>query len=277
MKPFLLTLVQMRVDGGKAADNLERARICLEAAARLGAKVVLLPEALDVGWTHPSSRRLAGAIPGGRSYETLREAAQRQRIYVCAGLVEKAGRKIYNAAVLIAPDGELLIHHRKLNELEIGHPYYEAGDRLQVAHTPLGTFGVMICADAFARGQVIARTLGYMGAQVILSPSAWAVPANHNHEREPYGQLWRDNYGPVARDFRLWIAGASCVGSITGGPWKGRRCIGYSLVVGPPGEPVISGSYGVNAEEFLTVEIKAVPRPTWGEGWIRRWKRKVKR
>ena len=35
------------------------------------------------------------------------------------------------------------------------------------------------------------------------------------------GNLWRDNYGPVASDFRLWIAGVSNVGPITAGPWAG--------------------------------------------------------
>jgi hypothetical protein len=72
-------------------------------------------------------------------------------------------------------------------------------------------------------------------------PSAWAVPAEHDNQKEPYGALWLENYAPVARDFRLWIAGASHVGWITGGPWHGRKCIGCSLVVGPSGEPVLRG------------------------------------
>jgi len=72
-----------------------------------------------------------------------------------------------------------------LNELEIAHDYYEQGDGLGVVETVLGTFGVMICADAFAREQVVSRTLGLMGADIILSPCAWAVPAEHDNAREP--------------------------------------------------------------------------------------------
>lgn len=56
-----------------------------------------------------------------------------------------------------------------------------------------------------------------MGAQIILSPCAWAVPPDHDNVIEPYGQLWLDNYSPVARDFKMWIAGTSNVGVITGG------------------------------------------------------------
>ena len=148
-----------------------------EAAGR-GAQVVVLPEALTLGWTHPSANSDADEIPGGFSCAKLRDAARRNSIYVCAGLIERASETVFNSAVLIDPQGEVILHHRKLNELEIGHEFYAQGDRLGVAHTPLGTFGVMICADAFARGQTVGRALGLMGADIILSPCAWAVPAD---------------------------------------------------------------------------------------------------
>jgi len=129
----------------------------------------------------------------------------------------------------------------------------------------------MICADAFARGQIVSRTLGLMGAQMILSPCAWAVPADHDNTREPYGQLWRDHYEPVARDFRLWIAGVSNVGPIRSGPWIGRKCIGCSLLVGPDGKEVLQGPYGVDAETILFAEIKLEPRRARGDGWETVW------
>ncbi|MGI8601412.1 MAG: carbon-nitrogen hydrolase family protein [Verrucomicrobiales bacterium] len=246
-----LALAQIRVVGGEPAVNLQRAECAIMAAGAGGADIALLPEALDCGWTHPSARELAGAIPGGSAYERLREAAARARIYVCAGIVERAGDVLFNAAVLFSPRSELLLHHRKIHELEIAQNLYARGDRLAVAHTALGTLGVMICADAFAPGQSLSRALGLMGASLILSPCAWAVPADHDNTVEPYGQLWRDAYGPVARDFRLWIAGASNVGSIPAGPWSGRKCIGCSLLVGPDGLPHVEGPYGEAAETLL--------------------------
>lgn len=269
---FRLAMVQMRVEGGKKRENLARAEERVAEAAHNKAQVVLLPEALTLGWTHPSACAEAEAIPNGESCHRLGECAQRHGLYICAGLVEREHDRIYNAAVLLAPTGEVLLHHRKINELEIGHEYYDLGDRLQVAVTPLGTFGLMICADGFARGQVITRSLGYMGAQVILSPCAWAVPANHDNQRQPYGQLWKDNYGPVARDFRLWIAGASNVGSLTAGPWVGRKCIGCSLLVGPDGQPALMGPYGEDADVILYAQVTPVDRPTQGDGWARQWR-----
>ena len=235
------------------------------------AQIVLLPEALNLGWTHPSADTEADAIPGGESCERLRTAARAQGIHVCAGLVERDGAMVFNSAVLLGPRGEILLVHRKLNELEIGHKYYAQGDQLRIVHTPLGAIGVMICTDAFARGQVISRALASMGADLILSPSAWAVPADHDNRREPYGQLWLDSYGPVAHDFRLWIAGVSNVGPMTAGPWQGRQCIGCSLLVGPDGHRVLIGPYGVRAEALLCAEIELLPRPAHGDGWERLW------
>jgi predicted amidohydrolase len=269
---FKLALVQMRVDGGAKAANLARAEAAINRARAKGAQVVLLPETLNVGWTHRAATTEADEIPAGESCRRLCAAAKTHGLYVCAGLAERSGNTIFNSAVLIDPRGEILLHHRKLNELDFAHGLYAQGDRLGVAATPFGTFGLMICADAFARGQVITRTLGLMGADVILSPCAWATPAEHDNAREPYGQLWLDNYGPVARDFRLWIAGCSNVGWINDGPWQGRKCIGCSLVVGPSGEPVLRGPYGVEAETILLLDVHPEPRPACGNAWETKWK-----
>jgi predicted amidohydrolase len=266
-----LALAQMLVEGGRKEANLGRAIARIGEAAASGAQVVVLPEAMTLGWTHSTSERDADEIPDGESCLRLREAARANRIYVCAGLVERAGAFIFNSAALIGPDGGLLLHHRKLNELEIAHKVYAPGDRLAVVSTPLGTVGVMICADAFARGQVASRALGLMGADILLSPCAWAVPADHDNAKEPYGQLWLDNYCPVARDFRLWIAGVSNVGWLDDGPWKGHKCIGCSLVIGPDGRKVLMGPYGADAEALLYTDICPEPRPARGDGWGRLW------
>lgn len=261
VREIRLAMAQMYVTPGAPAANLERAKSMIELAAQEGAHIVVLPEAMDLGWTHPSARTLAGPLPGGETCERLRDWARCHRLHVCSGLVERAGDQVYNAAVLISPHGEVLLHHRKINELDIAHDCYALGDRLGVAHTALGVIGLMICADGFAKGQVLSRALAWMGAEIILSPSAWAVPADHDNVSQPYGQLWRDNYGPVAREFGLWIAGVSNVGPITAGPWAGRNCIGCSMLVGPDGEVALLGPYGKQAEALLSHTLQVFPRP----------------
>ena len=252
-----LVLAQIRVDPGEVAANLDRAESAIGTAAAGGAEVVLLPEALDVGWAHPDAPLLALPVPGGTTCARLAAAASRHRVWVAAGLTERCGPSTHNAAVLISPRDGVVGLHRKIHELDHARAVYATGDRLGVVETPFGRVGLMICADAFAPGEVVSRTLGRMGAELILSPCAWAVPAATDPVREPYGGLWRGCYGPVAREHRLTIAGCSNVGPVTAGAWAGRQCIGNSLVVGPDGEVLAVGPYGADAEALLEV---AVPR-----------------
>ncbi|MCA9133223.1 MAG: carbon-nitrogen hydrolase family protein [Planctomycetales bacterium] len=266
---FKLAMVQMYVEPGDLAKNLAHAEELIHEAAVNEADVVLLPEVMDLGWTHPSAKKFAEPIPDGRTCKRLCESAKENNVYVCAGIVERDGDAIYNSAVIIDNTGKVLIKHRKLNELSIGHDVYDQGDRLGVCHTPLGTFGLMICADAFARDHVLSRSLCYMGADVILSPASWAVPPDHDNETDPYGDAWRGFYMPVAREFSVWIAAASNVGPITAGPWEKWNTIGCSLLIGPDGKEMLNGPYGAKAEKILYHTIKPTPRPARGTNWTK--------
>jgi predicted amidohydrolase len=260
---YRVGLGQILVEGGRPDANLDRAVGVVAEAAGRGCRLVVLPECLDLGWADPSACDLARPIPGPSSARLARAAAQ-HRVYVAAGLVERAGNRLYNAAVLIDPGGNLRLLHRKINELDIALDLYSIGDRLGVAETELGTIGLTICADNFGSSLAIGHVLARMGAQLILSPSAWAVDVEHDDAREPYGQLWIDSYSELASLFDLTIIGVSNVGWITGGPWAGRKVIGSSLAVGPGGAILARGPYGERAEALVVVEIE--PRPPIGRG-----------
>ena len=250
----------MHIAPGERARNLQRATEFIEKAAGRNARLVILPEALPFGWMDPSALGQADHIPGGETCQTLARAAEATGLYVCSGVIERHEDKLFNSAVLIAPTGEVILHHRKINELKIAHDLYALGDRLEVADTELGRIGLMICADAFAPGQAISRLLALMGAQLIVSPCAWAVPPDFDSSVTPYGQLWIDNYGPVCRAFGVWIAGCSNVGPIQSGPWTGHKCIGASMVVGPDGRVRAHGPFGEDSEDLIFIEVD-VPNP----------------
>jgi len=156
---FRMALIQMSVVGGDKSRNLARAERMIAEAAGRGSRLVLLPEVMDLGWTHPSSVTGAECIPGGEPCRRLSQAASSCGVYVCAGLTERCGDRVFNSAVIIGKNGDVLCTHRKLNELDIGHPYYAQGDRLNVVRTELGTLGLMICADGFAKDRVLSRTI----------------------------------------------------------------------------------------------------------------------
>ena len=240
---YKLGLAQIEVVGGDRNTNLLKAKeAVLELAAR-GCRLILLPEAMNLGWTHPSCHREAESIPDGPTCQLLRELAETHQLYLCAGLVERDDHKNYNAAVIIAPSGKVILRHRKIMELSIAHDCYECGTSLGVVDTTLGRLGLMICADGFAKKLALSHSLALMGADVILSPSAWAVSPDFDHAETPYGQLWLDSYSPVCKEHGIIIAGCSNVGEITSGPWKDHRCIGHSLVMGADGAPILTGPY----------------------------------
>jgi predicted amidohydrolase len=234
--------------------NLARAQERIGEAAARGCDIVVLPECLDLGWTHGSARSLAQPIPGPHS-ELLAGAAQQHAIHIVAGLVEREGDRLYNAAVLIDPCGRIVLHHRKINELDIAAGLYDRGQRLAVARTKMGIIGVNICADNFRESLWIGHALGRLGARLLLSPCAWAVDADHDNARAPYGDFWRQPYRKLATTHGMTVVGVSNVGPITDGPWAGRRCIGCSLAVGPNGRDIAQGPYGDNADALIVIDV----------------------
>ena len=248
-------MAQMLVVGAQPADNLERAKVFIRDAVAKGCRLVVLPECMDLGWTDPSARHLAQPIPGPHSHR-LAQAASQHGVFIVAGLVERADNLLYNAAVLIDPRGQILLVHRKINELDIAHDLYSIGDRLAVARTEIGTLGISICADNFPNSLAIGHVLARMGAQLLLSPSAWAVDADHDNVAAPYGERWQRAYSDLGRLYDLPVIGVSSVGWLTDGPWKGRKAIGCSLATNNRGETLAKGPYGESAEALIVVDVE---------------------
>ena len=234
-------------------------------ASKKGCDIVVLPECMDFGWTNPDVKNIAEPLPG-KLTDIFSSYAKENKIVVCVGLTEKYydkfGDKIYNTAVLFSENGELLMKHRKISVLKIAQHIYSIGDRLMVAELEKNgkkyKVGVNICADNSYSSTILGNSLARMGAKVILSPSAWAVKADYNENEVHYGQMWRDTYMRLSQLYDISVIGVSNVGLIKNGPWKGMICIGCSLAVGPGGEILVEGSYGVDAQELLVVEVDII-------------------
>src|SRR5436190_8709393 len=135
-RAFNLAVVQMYVEPGAKSRNLDHACALISRAASSGAEIILLPEALTTGWTDPSTASTADEIPNGESCTILSDAARSHGVHLCAGIVERHDQNLFNTAVVIDPDGNVILRHRKIYELEIAHGIYALGDRLSVVETP---------------------------------------------------------------------------------------------------------------------------------------------
>ncbi|WP_291377715.1 carbon-nitrogen hydrolase family protein [Demequina sp.] len=252
-------MAQMLVIPGALEDNLSRAVAMIHAAADAHCEIVVLPECLDVGWTSPTAGELAQPIPGTAS-DRLCEAAASAGVVVVAGLTERAGKRLFNAAILVGPDGEILAKHRKIHEMDFAREIYDAGTSLHVVSTEHGVIGMNICADNAYSSLAFGRALAAMGADILLSPCAWAVPADFDNTVRPYGDEWVTAYGALARETGMPVVGVSNVGPVVGGEWDGWRCIGASLAVGADGEVVVQAPFSDREQELVVVEM-AVGRP----------------
>jgi predicted amidohydrolase len=96
--------------------------------------------------------------------------AKRHNLYLVLGLVERDGRLLYNAAVLIGPDGRLVGKYRKvcLPQDEVAGGLAPGRD-YPVFDTRFGKVGLMVCYDGFFPEP--ASELAKRGAEVI----AWPV------------------------------------------------------------------------------------------------------
>ncbi len=253
---------QLLVEGGEPKRNLDRAEKMIEEAAQKGCQIVLLPETLDLGWTHPSALSEAQTIPGTYS-DRLSAAAKRHRIYVCAGLTEKLGDAVYNAAVFIDSEGKLLLKYHKINELGVGHEFYAIGQSLAAVDTPFGKIGVNICADNYMDGLVIGHTLARMGTQIILSPSSWTVDYSIDETQDPYKEKWIKPYGILATLYNMAIIGTTSVGYLVGGPYVGKKMVGCSLAMDKNGI-IAQGSFNEFAGELVVVKVNVPERAEKG-------------
>jgi len=249
---------QLLVEGGEPDRNLKRAGKMLEEAAEKSCRLVLLPECLDFAWTHPSAKTEAQPIPGPYS-DILCKLAKTYNLYLCAGLTERSEDKVYNTAIFISPEGNILLKYRKINVLTVAQDIYSIGQTLSVVKTPFGVVGVNICSDNYIDSLDIGHTLARMGAQIILSPSSWTVDYSIVEGDILYGKKWLKPYQTLAVAHDLIVVSATAVGVIVGGVYEGKKMVGCSLAVNKDGI-VAEGKYNEFTGQLVITDI-TIPQP----------------
>lgn len=253
-----LAMGQLLLEGGEPDRNLVRAEKMIQRAKEQGADLIILPEAIDFVWTHPSAFDEALPIPGKYS-DLLCQWAKTFGIYICVGLTERhSSNKLFNTAILIDDKGTILTKYHKINLIEVEQPFYEVGNVLSVIDSPWGKIGINICADNYRGSVHIAKTLCAMGAQIILSPSSWTVDHSINEVNDPYEDKWIAPLSYIADMYNVLVISTTSVGYIVGGPYEGKKMIGCSLAVDRSGI-IKQGPFNEFAGELIILET-VVPK-----------------
>jgi predicted amidohydrolase len=232
-------VAQIEPEIGEREHNLETCLARFDAAAAAGAQLLVLPECVIPGYMFDSAAEampFAEEIPGP-STEALAAACSRLGAHVVCGLLEREGDNLYNAAVLVGPDG-LIGSYRKTHLPFLGVDRFAVpGDELSVYDTPLGRIGLEICYDL--RFPEVTRTLALAGADIVAHPTAFPVAARIQTELITLAR---------AAENRIYLLTANRCG-------KERRAefCGWSQIVDPFGVRLVEA--GATEEALLVAEV----------------------
>ncbi len=122
-RPVKLATVHLQPQGGTPQANREAFVDVITQAAKAGAQLIVLPETLPYYGTGLTPLESAETVPGP-STEFFGALSKKLGIHIVATCFEKDGHQLYNTAMLLGPEGQLVGRYRKVciprSEIEAG-------------------------------------------------------------------------------------------------------------------------------------------------------------
>lgn len=230
-----------------AAYNLRHIEDALARAVRAGVQLAVFPECAVSGYLYNSldeALAIAEPIPGPASEQIARATAE-FGVYAVVGMLERAGGRCYNSAVLSGPGGIEAVY-RKTHTLCLGVDRFTTpGDiPYQVHSLPFGRIGILICYDL--RFPEPARALALLGAQAIALPTNW--PTSSTIQPDVFTRS-------RAAENRVFILAANRCGVE-----RGSHFLGRSQVVSPDGDVIDEAPLSTPAMLIQDVDLTDADR-----------------
>lgn len=232
--------VQMDVTIADVAANVDAMTAHLAETARHGASLTIFPECSATGYCFESideAREYAQPVTGPIS-EKMTAACRQHGAFAVFGMLEQDGDRIFNAAVLVGPEG-VVGSYRKVHLPFLGVDMYTSfGDRpFAVQSAGPVRVGMSICYDAAFPEAM--RCLALAGADLIALPTNWPPGAECTA---------MNTIATRAMENSVYFAAVNRVGVE-----RGFKFIGLSSICAPNGD-VLAASTGLE-EEILYAEI----------------------
>jgi len=233
-----VTSIQMQIKDGRKEENLEAALDLLDQAPQ--SDLILLPELWPCGYFSFHRYQDDSEPIDGPTVSALRERAEAMGIHILMGsLVLRENNHLFNAAVLLGPDGGIMAQYRKIHLF--GYQSEErkllrAGEAPVVADLPWGKAGITTCYDL--RFPELYRRMVDQGASIFLVPSAWPLARL---------EAWRLFNRARAHENLSYLFSCNCAGSCEGNAFGG-----HSMIVDPGGEVLAEGG---EDQCFVSAEI----------------------
>lgn len=243
MNDIRLAAVQM-TSGDDVAANLAAARQQLQAAARHGARLAVLPENFAFMSASESARaRIAEADGNGPIQDFLAGAAREFGLWIVGGTIPIRSAEVerpYASCCVWDGQGRRVGRYDKMHLFDVRVPdsseAYRESARTMPGNTPLtlatpfGALGIAVCYDL--RFPELFRAMLELEVSVIALPAAFTQRTGQAH--------WHTLLKARAIENLAYVVAAAQGGEHPGG----RRTYGHSLIAGPWGEVLAEAGTG---------------------------------
>jgi predicted amidohydrolase len=232
------------------ADNLARVRQRVAEAAKLGAKLITLPENFAFTGGEDEKRKLAESIAApGPIVQTLLELARKHDVHLVAGGFPEQSADVqrpYNCSLMVNASG-VVAAYRKIHLFDVsladGTSLQEStatlpGNEPVVADVLGVGVGMTICYDL--RFPELFRALLDSGARIVTVPAAFTMTTGKDH--------WHVLLRARAIENQVYVLAPAQHGKHP----LGRQTYGKSIIVDPWGDVIaqVSEGEGVAVADF---------------------------
>ncbi len=247
MREITVAVAQMKPKLGEAEENLVKmSETISRIASQQRVDLIVFPELITSGYELGLRfTEVAQRVPGP-TVNLLAQRANEYGIYIAFGMVtkEKVESVLYNSAVLVGPEGELLEVYNKIHLRGEERMAFREGYKLPVIPTEIGNIGLLVGYDlAFPEA---ARSLVLDGADLLCVVANWE--ASQIDE-------WKTYVRARAYENAVFVAAANRIGEDVTLNFGGE-----SMVVGPRGQIHASLAGETDPESGAPLEGFAVAR-----------------
>jgi predicted amidohydrolase len=226
MREITVAVVQMDTTLGEPDPNLAKmSDFVRKITSAQKVDLIVFPELATTGYEcGVRFTQLTQRVPGP-SVNVLAQRANEQGLHIAFGIAskERVESILFNSAVLVGPEGDVVSHYRKIHLKGEEQMLFRPGFRLEPAETPIGLIGMQVGWDVFFPEGT--RSLCLDGAELILVSAAWA------NDR---ADEWRTFISSRAAENACFICAANRVGEEPATTFAGE-----SMIVGPRGQVIV--------------------------------------
>lgn len=233
-----IAVIQMDIALGLPKINRQRVEQRVRNAAAQGARVVILPEMWNTGY---SLQQLSSTADdsGQPSLRLLQSLASELKVHIIGGSVASRQEEgFFNHAMVVNDQGRLICQYDKVHLFRLmdEHKYIQPGRSVEPFVMGDVNWGLIICYDL--RFPELARKLAVAGAEVLVVPAQWPKARLHH---------WRSLLIARAIENQQYVLGINRVGSDAKNQFGG-----HSMVIDPLGEIIAEAG---EEEEIIFVSL----------------------